>query len=116
MKMEWLEGIKAAVTVCDLEGVIVYLNAQAAESFKDQGGMDLVGKSIFGCHQEESNRQVRKMLAEGTSNVYTVEKNGKKKFVWQAPWLEGGVLKGLVEIVAPVPYDIPHIVRNNSAS
>ena len=116
MEMNWLDGIEAAVTVCDRKGFIVYMNASAAESFKDQGGMNLVGKNMFDCHREESNQEIRKMLAEGSSNVYTVEKNGKKKFVWQAPWLQDGMFMGLVEIVAPMPHEVPHIVRNNPAS
>jgi hypothetical protein len=115
MELDWLDGMDAAVAVCDLEGMIVYMNARAAESFKDQGGMGLVGKSLFPCHKDESNDKIRKMLADGSSNAYTVEKNGKKKFVWQAPWSEDGTLKGLVEIVSPVPFDIPNIVRNNPA-
>ena len=112
MDMKWLEGIEAAITVCDPDGIIVYMNSQAAESFRDQGGMALMGKSLFECHREESNNQLRKMLKEGNSNAYTVEKNGKKKFVWQGPWLEGGVCKGLVEIVIPIPFELRHIVRN----
>jgi transcriptional regulator with PAS, ATPase and Fis domain len=113
MELEWLDGMDAAVTVCDRDGVILYLNARAAESFKDQGGVELVGKSLFDCHLEESNRKIRQMLADGSTNAYTVEKNGKKKFVRQAPWRKDGVCRGLVEIVAPVPFEIPNIVRNH---
>jgi transcriptional regulator with PAS, ATPase and Fis domain len=113
MDFKWLDGIEAAVTVCDCEGVIVYMNARSAEAFKDEGGMDLIGKSLFECHQESSNSRIQEMLKDGTTNVYTVEKNGIKKFVWQAPWREEGVCKGLVEVILPTPPEIRHIVRGN---
>lgn len=114
MNLKWLDNIEAAITVCDREGIIIYMNAQSAESFKDQGGMGLVGKSLLKCHQETSNNRIREMLDEKTANIYTIEKNGKKKFIWQAPWVEEGVCKGLVEIHMPIPSELPHFVRDPS--
>jgi transcriptional regulator with PAS, ATPase and Fis domain len=116
MDLKWLDGIEGNITVCDLKGIIVYMNARSAESFKDRGGMSLIGKSLFDCHQETSNIQIQEMLRTGASNVYTVEKKGKRKFVWQAPWLENGVCKGLVEITMPIPSEIRHIVRDNQTT
>jgi transcriptional regulator with PAS, ATPase and Fis domain len=112
MNFEWLDHIEAGVTVCDREGVILFMNAHSAESFKDQGGKELVGKSLYGCHLETSNRWIREMMRDGASNVYTIEKNGKKKFIWQAPWREDGVCKGLIEIHMPIPAEIPHFNRD----
>jgi transcriptional regulator with PAS, ATPase and Fis domain len=116
MNSQWLDQIEAGVTVCDKEGVILYMNAHSAESFKDQGGMELVGKSLFGCHLEESNKRIREMLKDGSPNIYTIEKNGKKKFIWQAPFTEEGVIKGLVEIHLPIPNEIPHFNRDLTKS
>jgi transcriptional regulator with PAS, ATPase and Fis domain len=112
MNFEWLDHIEAGVTVCDREGIILYMNAHSAESFKDQGGINLVGKNLFECHLETSGNRIRKMLEDGETNVYTIEKNGKKKFIWQAPWLEDDVCKGLIEIHMPIPAEIPHFNRD----
>jgi transcriptional regulator with PAS, ATPase and Fis domain len=112
MDLKWLENIEAGVTVCDREGIIVYMNDRSAQSFKDQGGKALIGKSLYECHEEASNIRVREMLKTGASNVYTVEKNGVKKFVWQAPWKENGVCQGLVEMVIPIPSELRHVIRD----
>ena len=52
------------------------------------------------------------MLAEGTTNTYTVEKNGVKKLIHQTPWRdEEGKIAGLVEFSTVLPADMPHYVR-----
>lgn len=42
-------NITAAVTVCDIQGIIVYLNEQSARVFKNDGGKEFLGKSLFDC-------------------------------------------------------------------
>jgi hypothetical protein len=111
MDLGWLEGLDAAITACDAEGVIVYLNARAAEAFREDGGMGLVGKSLYACHDERANAEIRRIMRERIPNAYTTEKNGKKKLIWQAPWHKGGEFAGLVEIAVPIPFEMPHFVR-----
>jgi predicted RNA methylase len=55
---------------------------------------------------------VRKMMEDASTNVYTIEKAGVKKLIYQAPWMEGGECKGLVEISIPIPFEMPHFVRD----
>jgi transcriptional regulator with PAS, ATPase and Fis domain len=112
MDLNWLDGIGAAITVCDFDGIIVYMNAQSVRNFEEHGGKALLGKSIYDCHQEASRVTIRRMLKDLTSNTYTIEKKGIKKLVWQTPWIEQGVCKGLVEAVIPIPFDMPHFVRD----
>lgn len=111
MDTSFLDGIDAAITVCDTEGVITYMNERSARMFKEQGGLALVGKSLFDCHDEKANEMIRRIMREHAPNAYTIEKNGKKKLVWQSPWEKDGKFAGLIEIVLPIPFEMPHFLR-----
>lgn len=63
------------------------------------------------CHNEHSQTKIREMLEQGTSNCYTIEKNGVKKMIYQTPWRENGVVMGLVEISMVIPEEMPHYIR-----
>jgi transcriptional regulator with PAS, ATPase and Fis domain len=108
----WLNGMDVAVTVCDREGIIVYMNAQATRTFSADGGKALLGKNLWACHPEAANDKIRRLMAEGKSNSYTIEKNGMKKLIHQVPWHENGVLAGLVEFSLVIPSSLPHFVRS----
>lgn len=45
---EWAKEMNCAVTVCDAEGVIIYMNDKSRETYKKEG--DLIGKNLMGCH------------------------------------------------------------------
>jgi hypothetical protein len=45
-------------------------------------------------------------------NVYTIEKNGKKKIIYQTPWMDGDVCKGIVELSLEIPFEMPHFKRD----
>ena len=45
------------------------------------------------------------------TNAYTIEKKGRKKFIYQAPWFRDGRYAGFVEISMEIPFDMPHFVR-----
>ena len=44
-------------------------------------------------------------------NIYTIEKKGIKKLIYQAPWFQDGQLAGLVELSLEIPFDMPHFLR-----
>jgi hypothetical protein len=46
--------------------------------------------------------------------VETIQKNGKKKLVFQAPWARRGVYAGFVELVLVIPWEMPHFNRDAS--
>ena len=71
---EWAEEMNCAVTVCDAEGVIIYMNDKSRETYKKEG--DLIGKNLMGCHSERSREIIRHLLETGGSNSYTIEKQG----------------------------------------
>lgn len=106
---EWAEWAHCAVTVCDAEGTILYMNAKARETFAKHG--DLIGKNLFDCHSPASQAKIREMLATGGTNSYTIEKRGVRKMIYQTAWMKDGRVAGLVEISMVIPDEMPHYVR-----
>ncbi len=110
MSFNWAEDMNCAVTVCDKSGVIVFMNQKSRETFC-KNGESMVGRSMISCHNERSQGIIREMLEKGTSNSYTIQKNGVKKMIYQTPWRENGEIMGLVEISMVIPEEMPHYVR-----
>lgn len=106
---DWAKEMNCAVTVCDNDGIILYMNDKAKETFARHG--DLIGKSLIPCHNERSRAIIADLLASGGSNSYTIEKNGVRKMIYQTAWRENGEVAGLVEISMVIPEDMPHYVR-----
>ncbi len=106
---DWAKEMNCAVTVCDTEGIILYMNDKAKATFAKHG--DLVGKSLMGCHNDRSKEIIRQLLATGGSNAYTIEKEGLRKMIYQTAWRIDGSVAGLVEISMVIPADMPHYVR-----
>lgn len=100
-----------AVTVCDAEYVTLYMNDRSAEVNAKDGGKGLIGKNLMDCHPPEAREKLRKVMASGQPNVYTIEKNGVKKMIYQCHWKRDGHVAGLVEITFELPREIPHFVR-----
>ena len=107
----WVREFAGAITVCDPDGIILAMNEKAARSFQNQGGMALVGATMLDCHPEPARTKTRELLDSRRTNVYTIEKLGQKKLVYQAPWYENGGYRGFVEIVMEIPAAMPHFVR-----
>jgi transcriptional regulator with PAS, ATPase and Fis domain len=112
--MEFIENLDGAVIVSDATGNIIYLNEKAISNFKEEGGRALIGKNLFDCHKESSNQKIREMIAMHSKNVYTIEKKGKKKLIYQAPWYHDGEFGGLVELSLEIPFEMPHFIREST--
>ena len=54
---------------------------------------------------------IRRMLATGGTNAYTIEKQGTHKMIYQTAWKERGEVRGLVEISMEIPAEMPHYIR-----
>lgn len=106
---DWAKEMNCAVTVCDKEGVILYMNDRAKETFARHG--DLMGKSLIPCHNENSRAIIAKLLETGGTNSYTISKNGQKKMIYQTAWKQDGEVAGLVEISMVIPEEMPHYIR-----
>jgi transcriptional regulator with PAS, ATPase and Fis domain len=111
MTPDWTREFPAAITVADLDGTIVAMNQAAGGAFQKSGGTDLIGQSLFACHPEPANEKIRELLQTRKTNAYTIEKNGVKKLIYQAPWFENGEFAGLVELSLVIPAEMPHFVR-----
>ena len=113
-KEGWAYSFVGAITVCDPDGIILEMNEQAAKEFESFGGMSLIGSNMLDCHPAEARIKVKNMLSEREENIYTVEKNGKKKMVYQTPWYQDGKYAGFVELILPIPVDTPNFIRDES--
>ena len=105
--MDFLDGLDAAVTVCDEHGVIRYMNDASKAVFRG----DLVGRDLRDCHPERARAVLDDLLGRPRANVYTIEKAGRRKMIYQAPVYENGEFRGLVELSLPLPEEVPHFVR-----
>lgn len=107
----WWKELPGAVTVCDRDGIILEMNERARLTFAADGGAALIGTNVLDCHPEPSRSKLREMLASGRANVYTIEKKGVRKLIYQAPWYAAGAYAGFVELALEIPAAMPHFVR-----
>ena len=108
----WIKEFPAAVTVCDPEGIILEMNDKAASAFSKDGGYALVGKSLLDCHPDPARGKLERLMDSRQVNIYTIEKNGVKKLIYQSPWTINGLYAGFVEISMEIPFELPHFVRD----
>jgi PAS domain S-box-containing protein len=110
-KQAWIKEFPVAMTVCDNEGIIIEMNDAAGKVFEKDGGKNLIGKSVLDCHPEPAREKLENMLQNNEPNVYSIEKNGQKKLIYQGPWYENGECRGIVELALPIPMEMPHFIR-----
>jgi transcriptional regulator with PAS, ATPase and Fis domain len=108
---DWVEEFPGAITVCDPEGIILEMNAKAARTFEADGGRALIGKNLLDCHPEAARARLEQLMQTGQTNVYTIEKKGVKKLIYQTPWYQDGVYGGMVEVSLEIPFEMPHFIR-----
>lgn len=108
---EWVRSFPGAVTVCDRDGIILEMNEKSLEVFADDGGVKLIGSNLMDCHPESARRKLQEMMANRQFNVYTIEKRGVKKLIYQTPWYSDGEYAGFVELSLEIPFEMPHFVR-----
>ena len=112
MELDWIEEFPASVTVCDKDGIILEMNDRAAKVYEQDGGRALIGCNVLDCHPEPARSKTRALLASGEKNIYTIEKNGVKKLIYQSPWYVDGSYAGFVELALEVAWELPHFVRS----
>jgi PAS domain-containing protein len=108
---EWVREFPGAFTICNRDGIIIEMNDRSIQAFEKDGGSALIGKNVLDCHLEPARTELKNMLASGKTNVYTIEKNGLKKLIYQAPWYSDGEYRGFVELALEIPVTMPHHVR-----
>lgn len=108
---DYFKQLPAAVTITDKDSIIVYMNEKAKVVFANEGGEALLGANLLECHNPNSQKIIKDILETGVPNSYTIEKNGIKKFIYQAPWYNEENQIGLIEISCEIPFDLPHFIR-----
>ena len=111
-KHAWIKEFPGAIIVCDPDGIILEMNDKAAQSHEKDGGYALVGKNLYDCHPDPARGKLERILDARKVNIYTIEKNGVKKLVYQSPWTVKGKYAGFIELVVEIPFDMPHFVRD----
>ncbi len=109
--MDWIEKLDGNVIVCDANGIIIYMNETAIRNYEKDGGAALIGRNLMDCHGEASRRKIREIMTTHQKNVYTIEKRGRKKIIYQTPWMDGTVFKGIVELSLEIPFEMAHFIR-----
>ncbi len=110
--INWADELGVAITVSDTGGKILYMNGKSASTFAKQGGRALVGSNLSSCHKSESWHKILQIIETEKPNCYTIEKNGVKKMIFQAPWFREGTVAGLVELSFEIPFEMDHFVRS----
>jgi transcriptional regulator with PAS, ATPase and Fis domain len=111
MEINWSKELSVAITVSDKDGKIIEMNDRSAEVFARYGGYNLIGKQLNDCHQPASQEIMAGLIQNQSVNVYTIEKNGVKKLIYQCPWFNEGEYAGLVELSMVIPEKLPHFIR-----
>lgn len=53
----------APIVICETDHKIVYMNPAAVERYAKRGGANLIGKSLLDCHNDESNKKIKSIVA-----------------------------------------------------
>lgn len=106
---DWAKELNCAVTVCDTDCNIIYMNDKSKATF--QKAESLIGKNLKQCHKSSSWDKIQSLLKDGGTNVYTISKGEVKKMIYQTVWYENGKIGGLVELSMLIPEEMPHFVR-----
>ena len=109
--LHWADEVDYAVTICDRDCHIIYMNRRSRETFC-KNGEDLIGRNLMECHPEHARKIIRRLLSEGGSNTYTITKKGVNKLIFQSAWKHNGEIAGLVETSMILPSDIKHFNRD----
>ena len=108
----WIKEFPAAITVCNAEGIILDMNDKAAKTFEKDGGYKLIGSNVLDCHSDPARGKLERLMSARVKNVYTIEKNGVKKMIYQSPWYKEGEYAGFVELSLEIPFELPHFIRS----
>lgn len=109
--IDWWDEFNGAITVCDRDGVIVYMNQYSIRQFAKYGGEKLLGSNLLDCHPEPSRSKLIEMLKQPAENMYTTENNGVKKMIVQTPWMQGEQFCGIVELSFTLDQDLSNHLR-----
>jgi len=104
----WADELKLAITVTDIDNVILYMNEKSKRSYPNTH----TGDNLAECHKQSSMDKLDSYKMNDVSNTYTVTKKGFKKLIHHTPWYKDGKTAGIIEFAIEIPEDIPHFDRD----
>jgi hypothetical protein len=51
-------------------------------------------------------------MKQQQNNIYTIEKKGIKRLIYQTPWYTDGQFGGFVKMSLELPTSMPHFIRD----
>jgi hypothetical protein len=108
----WVKEFPGIITVCDANGTIIDLNDASVRQFAEEGGAKLIGSCIFDCHPEPALSKFKELMKSRRQNIYTIQKNGRRKLVFQTPWYKDGKFAGFLDMTLEIPWEMPHFNRD----
>lgn len=57
-----IDSDTAPIVICDTNHIIIYMNSSAVNRYSQNGGKNLVGKSIMCCHNEKSAKLINQVV------------------------------------------------------
>lgn len=112
MDENWADFLDGALTICNTEGIILYMNPVSIKQFKKDGGSALIGTNLLDCHPEPSKSRLKEMLQNEEHQTYTTEKNGVVTIFHQFPWYREGKYSGFMELSFSLPSKMEHFKRD----
>ncbi len=107
--MDYFNDLNIAITICDKEGKVVYLNQKAKKTFQKDD--NFIGENLKQCHSDASWNKLLDLIKNSNTNAYTIEKNGIKKLIYQTPWYNQHEIAGIIEFSFELPDVLPHFKR-----
>ena len=82
-----IDADEAPVVICDLSHTVVYMNPAAVKRYEKRGGAALIGRSLMGCHNADSNDKIERVIAwfkkdPANNKVYTFRNEKENKDVY----------------------------------
>ncbi len=82
-----IDADEAPVVICDLSHTVLYMNPAAVKRYEKRGGAALIGRSLMGCHNADSNDKIERVIAwfkkdPANNKVYTFRNEKENKDVY----------------------------------
>jgi hypothetical protein len=106
--IQWAKEVNFAITVSDINDNIIYMNDKSNATFPDIK----VGDNLKNCHSNKSNEVINKIKENNIDNIYTIQKGGVKKLIYQTPWYINGIVSGIIELSIVLLDNMPHYNRD----
>ena len=99
---DYFKAVPFSVTICDRDGIVVYMNDASKQEYADDGGGALIGKSLVNCHPEPARSKLVALLENPVENSYIFRNGPRPLFIYDVPWIEEGIALGIIELLIPL--------------